>query len=116
MKKKYILLKIPAGSPAPAGYTFARTLPRQGLDVYQKEIPPAPVVAPQQMAELEAMMAGMGLGQNAAQIVEADDGGLGAAMEGLGLKGGRKKRQTRRARRRQHKRRGTRQRKFARRR
>jgi hypothetical protein len=99
MKKKYILLKIPAGSPAPPGYTFARTLPRQGLDVYQKEIPQAPAVAPQKMADLEAMMAGMGLGPNAAQIIEADDGGLAAALAGLALQGGRKKRKTRRTKR-----------------
>ena len=118
MKMKYILLKVPAGSPAPAGYTFARALPRQGLDVYQKEIPQAPAVQKQQIDELAAMMAGMGLGQNAAAVVEAEEGeaGLVAAMERLGLQGGRKKRQTRRARRRHHKRRATRQRKFVRRR
>lgn len=76
-----IVLKVQKGAPAPAGYTFVRSL--RTMNIYKKNAP-APV--PQaQIDELEAMFAQMGVN---ARVEPVDD--LERALAGL-VVGGKQK-------------------------
>lgn len=99
-----IVLRLPIGSPAPAGYQFVRSLRR--YNIYSR-VAAAPV--PQaEIDELEAAFARMGV---AAQVQAVDDvNDLAAAIGKMGLPNGGRRRgskKTRKHRKRHGKRRGS---------
>ncbi len=99
---KVIVLKVPTGSPAPAGYTYVRTT-RTG-DIYHK---PVQTVTRSDMDDLSALFGSMGVVGNtpiapaarpAVAIVEDTEvAALMNAFGGLGV-GGRRRKATRKSR------------------
>jgi hypothetical protein len=81
MPKKVVLIKkVPKGSPAPAGYTLVRSLSK--IDVYQKT-DVIPVDTSTGMDDLAALFGSMGVKEDAAQIVTADDSSAAVVVQQL---------------------------------
>ena len=99
---KVIVLKVPNGAPAPAGYTYVRST-RTG-DIYHKTVQ---TVTKSDMDDLSALFGSMGVvgntpiaaaGRPAVAIVEDSEvNALMSAFGGLGM-GGRRRKSTRKSR------------------
>lgn len=107
-KKVVLVLKVPKGSPAPAGYTLVRSLAK--IDVYQKT-DVIPVDTSTGMDDLAALFGNMGMKEQAAQINVSSDSEAAAVVQQIqnapedeliaalgGLKLGGRRRKTRKTR------------------